>query len=114
MESSQIEVSSSSTVEQLYAESRVRILRLYLFTKMRKEKQSSEESTFEKQLTSIPTVDLTGGDPPLSDEVQEIYETVSQHDDSEIIVQSVEMFVNDDVDLDDTVPWENQPPQTPR
>lgn len=60
IESSQVHVNSWSTVDNLYEESKVKILRLYLCTKRVNVELSSEEEEAEMHLTSTPTVDLTG------------------------------------------------------
>ncbi|KAI9541400.1 hypothetical protein NQZ68_031056 [Dissostichus eleginoides] len=107
IESSQVQVSSSSTVDNLYEESRVKILRLYLRTKIRKVELSSDEEEAEMQLTSTPVVDLTGSEPHYSTDVQGIDDMVHQEIDPEIIIGAM---ANDGVQLDDTLPWNDQPP----
>lgn len=106
IESSQVHVNSWSTVDNLYEESKVKILRLYLCTKRVNVELSSEEEEAEMHLTSTPTVDLTGHESHVSTEVQDMDDIV--HQDLEIIIGPV---ATEDVQLDDTVPWNDLPPQ---
>lgn len=108
IESSQVHVNSWSTVDNLYEESKVKILRLYLCTKRVNVELSSEEEEAEMHLTSTPTVDLTGHESHVSTEVQDMDDIVHQEIDLEIIIGPV---ATEDVQLDDTVPWNDQPPQ---
>lgn len=107
IESSQIKVCSSSTVEEMYEQSKVRILRLYLHTKMKKVGLSSEEEEADMQLTSATVVDLTGTEPHCSTEVQGMDAMVEEID-LEVIIGAGE---NQDVQLDDTLPWNDQSSQ---
>lgn len=95
-------------MDNLYEESKVKILRLYLYTKRVNVELSSEEEEAEMHLTSTPTVDLTGHEPHASTEVQDMDDIVHQEIDLEIIIGAV---ATEDVQLDDTVPWNDQPPQ---
>ncbi|KAL7388112.1 hypothetical protein ABVT39_007352 [Epinephelus coioides] len=107
IESSQIKVCSSSTVEEMYEQSKVRILRLYLHNKMKKVELSSEEEEADMQLTSATVVDLTGTEPHCSTEVQGMDAMVEEID-LEVIIGAGE---NQDVQLDDTLPWNDQSSQ---
>lgn len=116
-----------STVEHLYEESKVKILRLYFSTKMIKVELSSDEEVAETEVTSTPVVDLTGTPPHCSTDVQEMDSLAQQEiTDPKIIFGATS---DEDVPLDDTLswnglplweadepqpaPWNHQPPQMP-
>ncbi|XP_076842446.1 uncharacterized protein LOC143487027 [Brachyhypopomus gauderio] len=85
IQSSQIDINSTDTVNQLYEKSKVRLLRLYLCTKKRSEQDLQS------------TVDLTGSDEEQNDQ------RFDENLDLEVVIGAAE---DDGVSLDDTVPWE--------
>ncbi|XP_049329571.1 uncharacterized protein LOC103025983 isoform X1 [Astyanax mexicanus] len=103
IQSSQIEVNSSDTVIQLYEKSGVRLLRLYLCTKVRRDTPTEDPEDQHSQ----PTVDLTG-----SEDEQQIGDGCEEDLDLEVIFGAGE---NDGVSLDDTIPCETpvEPPTVP-
>lgn len=91
----------------MYEESKVRILRLYLHTKIKIEELSLEEEEADMQLTSATVVDLTGIEPHHSTEVQGMHAMVEEND-LEVIIGAE---ANQDAQLDDTILWNDQSPQ---
>lgn len=104
VESYQVQVNDSSTAEQLYEKGKVKIFRLYLCTKIRNVERSSEEEETDMQKTSTAVVALTGTELYFSTEVEIMDDMVEQEIGLEIVIE--------DVQLDDTVLW-NEPPQRP-
>ncbi|XP_065116262.2 uncharacterized protein [Paramisgurnus dabryanus] len=92
IECSQVHVEMSKTIEQLYSESKVRILRLYLCTKMKPEEQSSDE---DEAVTAV--IDLNDS------ETENVINSVSSVD-SEITLGASE---SETVQMDDTLPWDH-------
>ncbi|XP_053569293.1 uncharacterized protein LOC128659738 [Bombina bombina] len=105
IQSSQIQVNSSNTVEDLYIQSKVRMLKLYLCTK-----QENKELPTDKEIQAVrnstPVLDPT-------EDGQDILAEGAIHDMSaqEIDLVLIGANSNYEVQLDDTQPWNGQPTQ---
>lgn len=86
-----MDVEMSKTKEQLYTESNVKMLRLYLCTRMKPEEQSSEE---DEDITAV--IDLTDCEKQGFKDSQSVI-------DSDITIGSSQREV---VQMDETLPWD--------
>lgn len=111
IESSQAHVEMSKTLEQLCGESRVKIVRLFLCTKMKTEKQSSEsEEAGLSIIAPFPVIELTECG---QNETTKVLHMENKNSELELDLEIVfGASTGEDAQMDDTLPWEDLHLQT--
>ncbi|KAF6730950.1 hypothetical protein FQA47_004056, partial [Oryzias melastigma] len=103
IESSQMDICVSNTIEQLYALSKVRLLRLYLCTKEKMKQNQSDEEEEDDPRNHSSMIDLTENEPSQIVETLEVEVTNQESSDQHAVGG---MYMNGDFELDDTLVWD--------
>lgn len=105
IESSQMHVDASSTVDELYKQSKVKILRLYLCTR-KKTQQQPQDVEANHAITQPSVVDLTGNEPnQAADDL--LVENINSEPSNFVINDGAS--ISGYLELNDTLPWDGLP-----
>ncbi|XP_028291816.1 uncharacterized protein LOC114454992 [Gouania willdenowi] len=101
IESSQIHVEVSNTVDELYSQSKVRMLRLYLCTKKTTRQQPSRVEAGDHEISQPSVVDLT--DNEQSQAIEDLFRNSESPNHYGI---NDGASTSDNLELNDTLPWD--------
>ncbi|XP_039890650.1 uncharacterized protein LOC120735377 [Simochromis diagramma] len=102
IESSQMHVDASSTFDELYKQSKVKILRLYLCTR-KKTQQHPQDVEADHTITQPSVVDLTGNEPnQAADDL--LVENINSEPSNFVINDGAS--ISGYLELNDTLPWD--------
>lgn len=99
-------VDASSTVDELYKQSKVKILRLYLFTR-KKTQQQPQDVEADHAITQPSVVDLTDNEPnQATDDL--LVENINSEPSNHFVINDG-ASISGYLELNDTLPWDGLP-----